>query len=123
VKSGGEWISSVALESALAAHPDIAECVVIGIPHPRWDERPMAVVVPREGRSPTLESIHTLLAPQFAKWWLPDAVVTVPAIPKTGTGKYMKHVLRDQFREYYQGVIETLGESGEVIARAPASPG
>jgi fatty-acyl-CoA synthase len=98
VKSGGEWISSVALEGALLAHPDIAEAVVIAVPHAKWDERPVAVVVPRAGRVPTLESVRAHLAPSFAKWWLPDDVILVDSIPRSGTGKYLKSTLRDRFR-------------------------
>jgi fatty-acyl-CoA synthase len=98
VKSGGEWISSVALEGALLAHPDIAEAVVIAVPHAKWDERPVAVVVPRAGRTPTLESVRAHLAPNFAKWWLPDDVILVDSIPRSGTGKYLKSTLRDRFK-------------------------
>jgi len=99
VKSGGEWISSVALEGALLSHPDVAEAVVIALPHAKWDERPVAVIVPRAGRTPTLESVRAHLAPSFAKWWLPDDVVLVEAIPRSGTGKYLKNVLRERFRD------------------------
>jgi fatty-acyl-CoA synthase len=100
VKSGGEWISSVALEGALLSHPDIAEAVVIAVPHVKWDERPVAVVVPRAGRTPTLESVRAHLAPNFAKWWLPDDVILVEAIPRSGTGKYLKSVLRERYRTH-----------------------
>jgi fatty-acyl-CoA synthase len=99
VKSGGEWISSVALESALLSHADVSEAVVIALPHPKWDERPVAVIVPRPGRTPTLESVRAHLAPSFAKWWLPDDLVLVEAIPRSGTGKYLKNVLRERFRD------------------------
>jgi fatty-acyl-CoA synthase len=98
VKSGGEWISSVALEGALLSHPDVGEAVVIAVPHAKWDERPVAVVVPRAGRTPTLESVRAHLAPHFAKWWLPDDVILVESIPRSGTGKYLKSVLRERFR-------------------------
>ncbi|HUQ79783.1 MAG TPA: long-chain fatty acid--CoA ligase [Gemmatimonadaceae bacterium] len=98
VKSGGEWISSVALEGALLSHPDITEAVVIALPHAKWDERPVAVVVPRAGRTPSLESVRSHLAPSFAKWWLPDDVILVESIPRSGTGKYLKNVLRERFR-------------------------
>ena len=98
VKSGGEWISSVALEGALLSHQDVAEAVVIAVPHEKWDERPVAVVVPRAGRTPTLESVREHLAPHFAKWWLPDDVILVDSIPRSGTGKYLKSVLRERFR-------------------------
>jgi len=100
VKSGGEWISSVALENALISHPDVSEAVVIAIPHPKWDERPVAVVVPRPGRAPTLESVRAHLAPSFAKWWLPDDVILVESIPRSGTGKYLKNVMRERFKAH-----------------------
>jgi fatty-acyl-CoA synthase len=99
VKSGGEWISSVALEGALLAHPDVSEAVVIALPHPKWDERPVAVIVPRAGCAPTLDSVRAHLAPTFAKWWLPDEVIIVASIPRSGTGKYLKNVLREEFRD------------------------
>ena len=100
VKSGGEWISSVALEGSLLSHPDIAEAVVIAVPHAKWDERPVAVVVPRAGRTPTLESVRAHLAPNFAKWWLPDDVILVESIPRSGTGKYLKSALRERFKTH-----------------------
>jgi len=99
VKSGGEWISSVALEGALLSHQDVAEAVVIAVPHEKWDERPVAVIVPRAGRAPTLESVRAHLAPHFAKWWLPDDVILLDSIPRSGTGKYLKSVLRERFRK------------------------
>jgi len=102
VKSGGEWISSVALEGALLSHPDVAEAVVIAVPHAKWDERPLAVIVPRAGCTPTLESVRAHLAPNFVKWCLPDDVVLVESIPRSGTGKYLKAVLRERFRERFQ---------------------
>lgn len=101
VKSGGEWISTVALESALIGHPAVSEAVVIAVPHPQWGERPLAVVVPRAGCQPTIEELRMHLAPDFAKWWLPDALVLVDSLPKTGTGKFMKHQVRAQYKEYY----------------------
>jgi fatty-acyl-CoA synthase len=104
VKSGGEWISSVALESALLSHPDVAEAVVIAVPHVKWEERPLAVIVPRAGCTPTIESVRAHLAPNFAKWSLPDDVVLVDCIPRSGTGKYLKSVLRERFRDHLSGV-------------------
>jgi fatty-acyl-CoA synthase len=104
VKSGGEWISSVALEGALLSHPEVAEAVVIAVPHPKWDERPLAVIVARAGCTPTLESVRAHLAPNFAKWSLPDDVVLVECIPRSGTGKYLKSVLRERFREHLTSV-------------------
>jgi len=99
VKSGGEWISSVALESALLSAPDVSEAVVIALPHAKWDERPVAVIVPRAGHTPTVDSVRAHLAPHFAKWWLPDDVILVDSIPRSGTGKYLKSVLRERFRD------------------------
>ncbi|MFY9588052.1 MAG: long-chain fatty acid--CoA ligase [Actinomycetota bacterium] len=94
VKSGGEWISSVEMEGALLGHPQVRDAAVIGVRSKKWDERPVAVVVPRGDDAPTLESIRDFLAPLFAKWWLPDAVVVVEEIPKTSVGKLDKKVLR-----------------------------
>ncbi len=101
VKSGGEWISSVDLENALVAHPAVLEAAVIGVPHPKWDERPLAVVVLKPGQSVTEDALREHLAPSFAKFWLPDAVLFVEAIPKTSTGKMLKATLREQFHHYF----------------------
>ena len=97
IKSGGEWISSVELENALMAHPAVAEAAVIAIPDPKWDERPLAAVVLREGASATAEELREFLAPQFAKWWLPDPFEFVDEIPKTAVGKFRKMALRERF--------------------------
>jgi fatty-acyl-CoA synthase len=97
VKSGGEWISSVALENALMGHPDVAEAAVIAIPDERWQERPLAVVVAREGASPSAEELIDHLRPSFASWWLPDRVEFVDALPRTATGKFKKADLRALF--------------------------
>lgn len=102
IKSGGEWISSVDLENALMAHPKVLEAAVIAVPHPKWQERPLAVVVPRPEfkEDLTKEELLEFLRPRFAKWWLPDDIVFVEAIPKTSVGKFDKKVLREQFWEY-----------------------
>jgi fatty-acyl-CoA synthase len=97
IKSGGEWISSVELENALMGHPAVAEAAVIAIPDEKWDERPLAVVVLREGASATPEELREFLAPGFAKWWLPDRFELVDEIPKTGVGKFRKTALRERF--------------------------
>jgi fatty-acyl-CoA synthase len=81
-------------------HPAVLEAAVIAIPHPKWLERPLAVVVLREGRTAGEAELLAHLAPQFAKWWLPDAVEFVAQIPRTPTGKFLKRALREQFREY-----------------------
>lgn len=100
IKSGGEWISSVDLENAIMGHPAVAEAAVIAIPHPKWDERPLAIVVLREGQQATADDILKFLAPKFAKWALPDAIEFVAAIPRTSTGKFLKTALRDKFKAY-----------------------
>jgi fatty-acyl-CoA synthase len=97
IKSGGEWISSVELENALMAHPAVAEAAVIAIPDEKWQERPLAVVVVKEGAATTAEELRSFLGPQFAKWWLPDRIEFVAEIPKTAVGKFKKTALRDQF--------------------------
>jgi fatty-acyl-CoA synthase len=97
IKSGGEWISSVELENALMAHPAVAEAAVIAIPDPKWDERPLAAVVLREGQTATPDELRAFLAPDFAKWWLPDRFEFVGEIPKTSVGKFRKTELREMF--------------------------
>jgi fatty-acyl-CoA synthase len=100
IKSGGEWISSIELENIAVGHPDIAEAAVIGIVHPKWDERPLLIVVPKPGKSPDSADILDFMRPKIAKWWMPDAVEFVDEIPHTATGKIQKTALRDQFADY-----------------------
>ena len=100
IKSGGEWISSIDLENAAVGHPDVAEAAVIGIHHPKWDERPLLIVVPQDGRSVDKQAMTEFLTGKVAKWWLPDDVVTVSEIPHTATGKIQKTTLREQFKDY-----------------------
>jgi fatty-acyl-CoA synthase len=100
VKSGGEWISSVELESALMGHPSVLEAAVVGVPHPQWSERPLACVVLKPGAEASREELLAFLAPSFAKWWLPDDVVFLSDIPKTSVGKFNKKVLREEFKAY-----------------------
>lgn len=100
IKSGGEWISSIDLENLAVGHPDVAEAAVIGITHPKWDERPLLVIVPKTGRTPSKEEMLAFMAGKIAKWWLPDDVVLVEAIPHTATGKIQKTVLREMFKDY-----------------------
>jgi fatty-acyl-CoA synthase len=102
IKSGGEWISSVDMETTIMGHPKVLEAAVIAVPHPHWVERPLACVVPRpEYRDQlTAEEIMDYLAPRVAKWWLPDEVVFIDAVPKTSVGKFDKKVLRDRFRSF-----------------------
>ena len=102
VKSGGEWISSVDLESAIMAHPDVLEAAVIAIPHPQWQERPLACVVARANSGDQLnrDTILEFINDKFARWWLPDDVVFIDEIPKTSVGKFDKKVLRDRFESH-----------------------
>jgi len=100
IKSGGEWISSVALESTLMGHPAVAEAAVFAIPHEKWVERPMACVVLKEGKTTTQEELSAFLAPHFAKFSLPDAYAFVKEIPKTSVGKFKKSALREQYHVY-----------------------
>ncbi|MBC6716992.1 fatty-acid--CoA ligase [Aurantimonas sp. DM33-3] len=100
IKSGGEWISTIDLENLAVGHPDVAEAAVIGLAHPKWDERPLMVIVRKEGRNVSREDILAYLEGKIAKWWMPDDVAFVDEIPHTATGKIQKMTLRDQFRDY-----------------------
>jgi fatty-acyl-CoA synthase len=100
IKSGGEWISSVELENEIMAHPAVAEAAVVGLPHRKWGERPLACVVLREGETATKEEVLAFLDGRVAKWWLPDDVVFLAEVPKTSVGKFSKKDLRTQFADY-----------------------
>src|SRR5262249_15833562 len=100
IKSGGEWISSVALECALMGHPAVAEAAVIPVMHARWAERPLAAGVLKPGASGTAGDLREVLAPEFAKFWLPDAFEFIDAIPRTSAGKFKKSELRQRFKDY-----------------------
>ncbi|NLD75838.1 MAG: long-chain fatty acid--CoA ligase [Acidimicrobiales bacterium] len=100
VKSGGEWISSVELENEIMAHPAVAEAAVIGVTHPKWQERPLACVVVKPGEELTKEALLEFLDGRVAKWWLPDDVVFIDEVPKTSVGKFSKKDLRDRFKDY-----------------------
>ncbi len=100
VKSGGEWISSIDLENAAMGHPDIAECAVIAVAHPKWDERPLLVVVKRPEADLERAAVIDFLTERVAKWWLPDDVVFVDQLPHGATGKVSKLTLRHQFKDY-----------------------
>jgi len=100
IKSGGEWISSVELENEIMAHPAVAEAAVIGLPHSKWGERPLACVVLREGEAATKEELVAFLDGRVVKWWMPDDVVFVTEIPKTSVGKFSKKDLRAQFQDF-----------------------
>ena len=100
IKSGGEWISSIDLENLAVGHPKVAEAAVIGVHHPKWDERPLLIVQLKEGQTATREDILQYMDGKIAKWWMPDDVAFVKAIPHTATGKILKTSLRDQFKDY-----------------------
>jgi fatty-acyl-CoA synthase len=108
VKSGGEWISSVDLENAIMAHPKVMEAAVIGVFHPKWEERPLACVAPLTQYQGQISKHELLefLSTKVAKWWLPDDIVFVEAVPKTSVGKFNKRALREQFKDY---VLPTAG--------------
>ncbi|MCM3767730.1 long-chain fatty acid--CoA ligase [Neobacillus niacini] len=103
VKSGGEWISSVDLENAIMSHEAVAEAAVVGLPHPKWQERPIAVVVLKEKfkNKVTKEDIIEFIKPQFAKWWIPDDVILMDEIPKTSVGKFLKRALREKLESFF----------------------
>ena len=101
IKSGGEWISSITLENIAVSHPDVAEAAVIAATHVKWDERPLLLVVPTQGRTIDPASVLALYEGKVAKWWLPDDVIVVTELPHTATGKLLKSSLRVQYRDYY----------------------
>ncbi|GAC1417698.1 MAG: fatty-acid--CoA ligase [Candidatus Velthaea sp.] len=103
IKSGGEWISSVELENTLMGHPGIKEACVFGLPHEKWMERPVAAVVLREGEAADEAAIKDWLGERIAKWWMPDRIVFVAAIPRTGVGKFLKRDLRDKYHDLLKG--------------------
>jgi fatty-acyl-CoA synthase len=100
IKSGGEWISSIDLENTAVAHPSVAEAAVVSVRHPKWDERPLLVVVKKPGASLTREELLKFYEGKVAKWWIPDDVVFVEQLPHTATGKLLKTKLRDDFKDY-----------------------
>ena len=101
IKSGGEWISSIDLENVVAGHPKVAQAAVIAVAHPKWDERPLLVVVPRDDADrPTMDEVREMLKPHVASWQFPDDMVFIEAMPLTATGKISKLTLRDRFREH-----------------------
>lgn len=105
IKSGGEWISSIEIENLAVSHPEVFEAAVIAIPHPTWQERPLLLVQPKPGTHPTKESILEFLSTRIAKWWMPDDVIFVEALPHTATGKLLKTELRKKFTGIEGGVV------------------
>lgn len=106
IKSGGEWISSIELENAAMGCPGVAEAAAIGVRHPKWDERPLLLVVRRADAEVTAEHVQGHLARHVAKWWLPDEIVFVDSLPHTATGKLLKTALREQYREHRLPTVE-----------------
>lgn len=106
IKSGGEWISSVELEGTIMAHPDVFEAAVVAVPDARWDERPLACVVLREGAAPDPEALLLFLGDRVAKWWLPERWTFITSVPKTSVGKFDKKVLRQQYEKGDLVVVE-----------------
>jgi fatty-acyl-CoA synthase len=106
IKSGGEWISSVELENEIMAHPDVVEAAVIGVPDPRWDERPLACVVLRPGKTTTPADLQAFLAARVARWWLPERFAFITEVPKTSVGKFDKKVLRARHADGGLAVVE-----------------
>jgi len=106
IKSGGEWISTIDLENLAVGHPKVAEAAVIGVAHPKWDERPLLVIVLKKGETATKDDILGFMQGKTAKWWMPDDVVFVDEIPHTATGKIQKITLRQQFKDYRLPDIE-----------------
>jgi fatty-acyl-CoA synthase len=100
IKSGGEWISTIEIENLAVGHPKVAEAAVIGIRHPKWDERPLLVIVLKKDQQATKDEMLAFLQGKIAKWWMPDDVAFVDEIPHTATGKIQKMTLRDQFKDY-----------------------
>jgi fatty-acyl-CoA synthase len=100
IKSGGEWISSIELENIAVGHPDVAEAATIGVHHPKWDERPLLLVVPRDGCDLTREEMLEYFNGKVAKWWIPDDVLFIEELPHTATGKLLKIKLREDFKDY-----------------------
>ena len=100
IKSGGEWISSIDLENLAVGHPKVAEAAVIGVSHPKWDERPLLVIVLKKGETATKDDILGFMQGKIAKWWMPDDVAFVDEIPHTATGKIQKMTLRQRFKDY-----------------------
>jgi fatty-acyl-CoA synthase len=100
IKSGGEWISSIDLENLAVGHPKVAEAAVIGVAHPKWDERPLLVIVLKKGETATKDELLGFMQGKIAKWWMPDDVAFVDEIPHTATGKILKTELRNRFKDY-----------------------
>jgi len=118
IKSGGEWISSIQLENIAVSHPDVAEAAIVAAKHPKWDERPLLIVVAKAGRSIEAADLLRVYDGKVPKWWLPDAVIVVDDLPHTATGKLQKMALRSRYRNY---LVET-GVTEQTTAQPPSPP-
>jgi fatty-acyl-CoA synthase len=118
IKSGGEWISSIDLENIAVAHPAVAEAACIACPHPKWTERPLLVVVRRDGAELTRDALLAFYEGKVAKWWIPDDVVFVGELPHTATGKLQKLRLREMFKDH---VLPSASGDEDCTAASPAS--
>jgi fatty-acyl-CoA synthase len=107
IKSGGEWISSIELENLAVGHPTVAEAAVIGVRHPKWDERPLLIVVLKPGQSASRDDILGYMRGKIANWWIPDDVVFAAEIPHTATGKILKTELRDRYKDHALPTVST----------------
>ncbi len=107
IKSGGEWISSITLENIAVAHPDVAEAAIIAALHPKWDERPLLLVIPKAGRTIDTAALLASYEGHIPKWWLPDAVLTVAELPHTATGKLNKLALRQTYGQHFMQSVQT----------------
>jgi fatty-acyl-CoA synthase len=126
IKSGGEWISSIEIENLAMSHPDVFEAAVIAVEHPVWQERPLLIVQPREGQSPSARSILDFLSSKLAKWQIPDDVVFVDSLPHTATGKLLKTELRTRYHGHLavaagEGTGSPLEAGGPPAVETPAS--
>jgi fatty-acyl-CoA synthase len=121
IKSGGEWISSIALEDVAAGHPDVLQAAVIGVAHPKWQERPLLIVIRKQGRALDGAALLDFMKGKVASWWLPDDVVFVDALPMTATGKVHKLTLRAQFKNYVLPGVDRM--RGPNTGMRPARPG
>jgi fatty-acyl-CoA synthase len=101
IKSGGEWIASQEIENVLMGHPSVKEAAVVGVPHPKWSERPLAVVVLKPGLEATSEELKAHIGERFPKYWIPDAVLFIDGIPRTSAGKFKKTELRETYRNFF----------------------
>jgi fatty-acyl-CoA synthase len=101
IKSGGEWISSIELENVAVGHPDVQEACVVGVPHPKWDERPLLLVIAKPGHTPQRDDLLAFFEGKVAKWWIPDDALVVKELPHTATGKLLKVNVRETHQQHY----------------------